>query len=74
MIHIISHNQYMYNPDQYMYNPDQSIYNHDVLGSPNMTDIPERIETLESVVKSVVKIQQKYLDIKFIFLYNYHIN
>lgn len=63
MIHIISHNQYMYNPDQYMYNPDQSIYNHDVLGSLNMTDIPERIETLESVVKSVVKIQQKYLDI-----------
>ena len=56
MIHIISHNQYMYNPDQYM-------YNHDVLGSLNMTDIPERIETLESVVKSVVKIQQKYLDI-----------
>jgi hypothetical protein len=53
----------MYNPDQYMYNPDQSIYNHDVLGSLNMTDIPERIETLESVVKSVVKIQQKYLDI-----------
>ena len=46
-----------------MYNPDQSIYNHDVLGSLNMTDIPERIETLESVVKSVVKIQQKYLDI-----------
>jgi hypothetical protein len=74
MIHIISHNQYMYNPDQYMYNPDQSIYNHDVRGSLNMTDIPERIETLESVVKSVVKIQQKYLDIKFIFLYNYYIN
>ena len=46
-----------------MFSHAQYIYNHVVHGLLNGTDILERIETLESVVKNVVKIQQKFLDI-----------
>jgi hypothetical protein len=62
MIHIISHDQYIINHNQYMYHV-QYIYNHVVRGLLNGTDIIERIETLKFVVKSVVKLQQKSLDI-----------